>query len=423
MKHKAFLSLLWVGCLLLSCNKENEPTVTLNVKMPTSFDATTDIDLAISVWADGLENARFTLTANQDRNLTFKGKAQQLSGTIVVLYPYDATATLADNQLSVIRPNMVPRVSSFVGTTTLDEPALSADLKDLGMVSSRVKVQFSNLPANALSATLRILPKEGYAGNLFHSEAQINLKTYASTYHDLRQYDAVGNVLMGTDYALFCLAPENYNNTTFQLELLLRDSESELDHIAVYTFDGKNCARAQTVAYELDCNQAHETYPAYTDGLLSLGLPIKVGNLTFAPVNDGYNAVYFPFGQLYKQNSAVGLGYQENNPLTEFCNDATRAGNATYLYGWRKPTAAEMEQLLAQERSLGYTKGLTYGWWFGGLYLEAAGSIDEQGLATGRAQEAYYWTSDLDRALYISDTEAKMVETSTRACAVRCVLK
>lgn len=445
MKHKLlYCSLIAVCITLFSCHKEEDIKVSLYLSMPSSYDAALDLTPNISVWANGVENAEFVYKGTDESGrLRYEPKQplkHNLTGSVFVLFPYSADAQLAGENilLQTAGVQKAGQQSVFMGTKNVAEG--EAALVSPRMLTTKVQFTFNNIPdgVQITSVTLRLIPKTGTSSNLFHTEAHYDVAKTKMSFADAYQRTALTayseNDLTNGSNLYLGFFPENYTNCTLQTEIIAHDNTST-GTLHVFTMDGRSFLRAQTFACPIDFAQQHITCPAYTtdaDRRVSGGIPITVNNITFAPVNLGYDDLLSPFGLLFLQTDLTqGLAYTQPNPPSEYANDLGTPA-VVVPSGWRLPTAEEMNTLTNATRSAGYTRGLTYGWWFGdtaadtpadgnNIYLEAAGYIDAENNAAQRLSEGRYWTSTPNTALLLSDDGAGLTTAESCACSVRLV--
>lgn len=445
MKHNVSLLLYsLLVCTLLSCHKEGQ-TVSLYISMPSSYDVNLDHTHALSVWANGIENNKFIYKGTDaEGRLRYESKQamkHSLTGNVFVLYPYCADAHFDGENatLPTISLQAPTTQSIFAGITTVTEGGNS--LVSLRALTTKTQFIFNNLPKGTTvnAVTLRLVPQAGTSSNLFHTEANYTIASSKMSFSDIYQRTALTaysteNILDGNSLYIGFF-PENYSNCTLQAEIIVHDNTAT-GTLHVFTFEGRSFARAQVYTYILDFAQAHDTYAAYTtdtNGYMSGGIPVVTDNATFAPVNLGYDEVLSPFGKLFLQgNVTTGFVYTEPTPASAHINDLGTNTIVSIPNGWRLPTEKEMQALTTTAHSEGYTKGMTYGWWFGAtatdspahgnnVYLEAAGYINNNKQATQRLSEGRYWTDTDNTVLMISDNGGSLTTAEGCACSIRLV--
>lgn len=205
------------------------------------------------------------------------------------------------------------------------------------------------------------------------------------------------------------------------------------------------------------------------------GQGIEIDGVVWAPVNCGYKAPTadskgFPYGKLYQWGRKYGQDYEtelttENiiDPLLSvFMGSMADKSNVFYLswtnytntrlwnlgtdsdpvkteydpcpQGWRVPTNSELGDLIDNYTSRSTNNGQS-GRWFSGsrayqdscpsVFLPFAGYLNDSGSAKNRTHYGYYWSSQRNKMLYMSFSDAQGVELSSNTyacgCAVRCV--
>ena len=212
---------------------------------------------------------------------------------------------------------------------------------------------------------------------------------------------------------------------------------------------------------------------------INYGGGIKINGLTWAPVNCGYHAVWFPYGKMYQWGRKYGIGYygdhdiQEVRPnIAELWNGPNgmedsltfykHSSSSTYAYdwiangddtfwnsgtnenpikntnydpcpdNWRVPTSYEMQSLLNNINYIWNTQngvdGLLLNSNETSLFLPAGGRLDiSDGRGYDRPTNGYYWTSSttlgVSSFLYFHANNYYINSNGCRAgaCLLRCV--
>ena len=213
------------------------------------------------------------------------------------------------------------------------------------------------------------------------------------------------------------------------------------------------------------------------------GKGVRLGNITWAPVNCGYHPELYPYGKLYQWGRKYGQGYGRpfwNNiyknidsdsknakvvPGPVLAEDGNSAENSKYFYstrynnwcfnedsniwndgtanipikseydpcptGWRVPTSTEVNELF--ELSHKWTNyqnqnGMLFSNEDGvNVFLPAAGSRRKFGKACGRSGFGHYWTSNFssisspDYFSFTSDNIRMGADYKAEGKSVRCV--
>lgn len=208
-------------------------------------------------------------------------------------------------------------------------------------------------------------------------------------------------------------------------------------------------------------------------------LPLEgyLSNITWAPVNCGYEAFNYVYGKLYQWGRMIGQGYDyqdetfpdvtattatSGNPLTNPADD-TFYKSTSDLYdwhavvsadqlsewtavndkiadpcpsGWRVPASIEFHALFTYFYYTWTTSGIhgitrnLHGINIEGVsqvFFPAAGYCQYNGNATDRESRGYYWSSTPDGteaySMYFNETQIIKQDSQVRACgfSVRCV--
>ena len=105
MKAKLF-ALAALAIVFLSC--ENELQKNYLYLTPVEGTEIETVHPDISVWAEGIDNALFTYVKTVDGKLCYRsvGEVPQLSDKVMVLMPYDASATRQSEQIKFGLPKI-----------------------------------------------------------------------------------------------------------------------------------------------------------------------------------------------------------------------------------------------------------------------------------------------------------------------------
>ena len=422
MKNKFLFLCLLVG-LLSSCQEKGD-VLSVTLSMPNTYSPSMDIAPSVSVWCDNIDNVEFVFSkVDTEGHLVYCSKQAYTSGLVGmtrVLSPYDAAATYDGTKVTLHQQAVQAPHTQIIYTGGATAEAGQTLVVSMRQMTARVLITMENAPKDdeVVSITLRVSPKEGYTANLFYQEATYEYATSQMKTNGQAQRSSF--TTYGSDTLCLGVLADNYANCDIRAEVITSSGK-----LHVFVLEGKAMSRTQSYLYTIDFATSHETGVAYTadsEGLVSLGLPITIDGVTYAPVNLGYDELKAPFGLLYSGSDFTGFPYYEVSPIDAICNDQLGETLSALPEGWRLPTEGEIEKLLSTGHSAGAIAGSTFGWWLGEkLYLEATGKMAADGSCSGRLVEGYYWIDGGEEALYLSDERCEIVNAPTLRCAIRLV--
>lgn len=419
MKAKLF-ALAAMAIMFMSC--ENDLQKNYLYITPTEDSAMEAIHPDISVWAEGIDNALFTYVKTIEGKLCYRsvGEVPQISGRVMVLMPYNASASIESEQIKLSLPKKQaahPLGASYAGLTTAVEgevPTLSLKQATVGI---NIDIVGKPESLDILSLTLRLIPEENRAPKIINLDATINPSTGKATATTDRTLTAVSCY---GEQLLLNIFGGDYSSTTFQFELILSDHKCY-----VWTENGLTISRNRTYTLDFASNGmfVYEAFPVDNQYHLSAGIPQRVGFTDFAPQNLGYDEELHPYGLYFSKDSWIGKAY---NGETESTDDFSYLQDA-----WRLPTKSELESLISQGSSDLWLRTQSIGYWIGqtaestpndgkNLYLQAAGMINSTGKQVYRTERACYMTAEGD-VLVITD-EGYSFEPITGESAVSVML-